>query len=187
MNWAEEILLAKERLGEDILRTPMFPSTYLSAMNEGQVFLKLESEQHTGSFKARGALNKIRSMSAVQKEVGMITASTGNHAQGFARAVTLAGGDGVIYLPTTASPAKVEALRHYPVGLEFHGAHALETELHAKAKAEELAHLRDMSFSEKLGGFVDSIRRETLEHQRGFVQMARSIAASDGLQRDDSS
>ena len=138
MNWAEEILLAKERLGEDILRTPMFPSTYLSAMNEGQVFLKLESEQHTGSFKARGALNKIRSMSAVQKEVGMITASTGNHAQGFARAVTLAGGDGVIYLPTTASPAKVEALRHYPVGLEFHGAHALETELHAKAKAEEL-------------------------------------------------
>ena len=47
--------------------------------------------------------------------------------------------------------------------------------------------MREMSFSEKLGGFVDSIRRETLEHQRGFVQMARSIAASDGLEGAESS
>jgi len=138
MNWIDEIEKATGRLGNDILRTPMFPSTYLSAMNEGEVFLKLEREQHTGSFKARGALNKIRSMSAQERDAGMITASTGNHAQGFARAVTLTGGKGTIYLPTTASPAKVDALGYYPVELEFFGDHALDTELHAKAKAEEL-------------------------------------------------
>ncbi|MEM7359689.1 MAG: threonine/serine dehydratase [Pseudomonadota bacterium] len=137
MNWIEEISRASERLSGDVLRTPMFHSTYLSAMNKGEVYLKLESEQHTGSFKARGALNKIRSMSEAERNAGMITASTGNHAQGFARAVGLSGGRGTIYLPTTASPAKVEALGYYPVELEFYGAHALETELHAKAVAEE--------------------------------------------------
>lgn len=137
MNWIEEINRAAERLGSDVLRTPMFHSTYLSAMNAGEVYLKLESEQHTGSFKARGALNKIRSMSEAERDAGMITASTGNHAQGFARAVGICGGKGTIYLPTTASPAKVEALGYYPVKLEFYGDHALETELRAKAVAEE--------------------------------------------------
>lgn len=137
MDWIAEITQAEKRLGSDILRTPLLHSKCLSALNEGAVYLKLESEQHTGSFKARGALNKVRSLSAQQRQDGLLTASTGNHAQGFARAIELTGGSGTIFLPTTASQAKVDALRQYPVALEFHGAHALETELHAKSVAEQ--------------------------------------------------
>lgn len=137
MHWIEEIELAKQRLGDDVLKTPLLHSNCLSELNNGNVFLKLESEQHTGSFKARGALNKVRSLTEEQRQTGLVTASTGNHAQGFARAVSLAGGVGSIYLPTNASAAKVAALKRYPVSLEFYGEHALATELHAKAVAEK--------------------------------------------------
>lgn len=138
MNIVEEIEKATGRLEGKVLRTPLFPSTYLSSMNGGEVYLKLESEQHTGSFKARGALNKILAMRPEEKTAGLITASTGNHAQGFARALSISGDRGSIYLPTNAEPSKVEALKHYDVELEFFGSNSLETELHAKAKAAEL-------------------------------------------------
>ena len=82
-------------------------------MNDGNVYLKLESEQYTGSFKARGAMNILRSLSAAEKKAGLLTASTGNHAQGFARACSIAGGRGVIYLPENANPVKVAALKFY--------------------------------------------------------------------------
>ena len=66
----------------------------------------------------------------------MITASTGNHAQGFARALEIANAEGTIFLPTNAEASKVEALKAYKVGLQFHGADALTTELHAMKFAE---------------------------------------------------
>lgn len=141
MNWIEEIEKAHQRIKDDVLKTPLFHSTYLSAMNDGKVFLKLESEQHTGSFKARGALNKVRSLSDEEKKAGLLTASTGNHAQGFARACSIAGGEGTIFLPENADKGKVEALRHYPVKLEFFGNNCLDTELHAKGIAAERGQL----------------------------------------------
>lgn len=137
MDWTQAISNARERIKPHILNTPLYPSPALSAKNKGQVWLKLESEQFTGSFKARGALNKILSLSPEEKAPGFITASTGNHAQGFARALSLSGDKGTIYLPKNAAPAKVEALRHYDVQLEFYGEGCLETELHAKAIAEK--------------------------------------------------
>jgi len=135
MNLVEEIEKAAQRIGPHVLETPLFPSSYLSALNHGEVFLKLESEQYTGSFKARGALNKILSMPASEKVNGLITASTGNHAQGFARALSLSGDHGLIYLPENAEPSKLEALQHYDVELAFHGNGCLETELHAREQA----------------------------------------------------
>lgn len=137
MNLYPEVVLAEKRIQGNILKTPLFPSTYLSELSGGNVYLKLENEQYTGSFKARGALNKILSTSAEERKIGFITASTGNHAQGFARALSIAGALGTIFLPTNASPAKVEALKSYPVQLEFFGNNSLETELYAKAQAEE--------------------------------------------------
>ncbi len=137
MNLFPEIIAAEKRIKGNILRTPLFPSNYLSQLSGGQVYLKLENEQYTGSFKARGALNKILSTTPAERKIGFITASTGNHAQGFARALTIAGATGTIFLPENASPAKVEALKSYPVKLEFFGHNSLETELHAKAAAEE--------------------------------------------------
>ena len=132
MNLHREIQEAYERINNQVLKTPLFHSTYLSALNEGEVYLKLESEQYTGSFKARGALNKVLKLKEEGNEVGMVTASTGNHAQGFARAVALTGSKGTIFLPHNAEPSKVEALKHYEVELEFFGDDPLSTELHAK-------------------------------------------------------
>ena len=131
----DEIARAAERIAPFILHTPLLRSPYLEG-GGGQVHLKLESEQHTGSFKARGALNKVLSMSAVERSNGLLTASTGNHAQGFARALDIAGGRGLICLPENAQPSKVEALRHFDVELSFHGNDCLETELYAKRLAE---------------------------------------------------
>jgi threonine dehydratase len=76
-------------------------------------------------------------MSAAGRSNGLLTASTGNHAQGFARALDIAGGRGLICLPENAQPSKVEALRHFDVELTFHGNDCLETELYAKRVAEE--------------------------------------------------
>ena len=131
-----DIKKAAARISGQVLQTPLFYSKHLSALNKGQVYLKLESEQYTGSFKARGALNKILGLSSSEKAKGLITASTGNHAQGFARALEIANAEGTIFLPTNAEASKVEALKAYKVGLQFHGADALTTELHAMKFAE---------------------------------------------------
>jgi len=137
MNLYPNILFANKRIRPHILQTPLFPSNYLSNLSGGKVFLKLESEQYTSSFKARGALNKILSTPKSEQAKGFMTASTGNHAQGFARALQIAGAEGTIYLPEGASPAKVKALRSYPAKLKFHGTDPLTTELFAKKTAEE--------------------------------------------------
>ena len=137
LNLPGEIERAARRIEPHVLRTPLFDSLYLGKMNGGTVGLKLESEQVTGSFKARGALNKVLAMTAEQKTAGLVTASTGNHAQGFARALSVSGDRGLVYLPENAEPSKVEALNYYDVELAFHGNSCLETELYARAQAEQ--------------------------------------------------
>jgi len=107
-------------------------------LNGGKVYLKLESEQYTGSFKARGALNRILAASAAEKKRGFITASTGNHAQGFANALSITGDKGTIYLPENADKSKIEALSNYDVSLKYFGTGCLETELKAKQISTEL-------------------------------------------------
>jgi threonine dehydratase len=137
LNLKEEIRQAARRIGPHVLETPLFHSAYLDDLNHGEVYLKLESEQYTGSFKARGALNKVLSLPPEQKANGLLTASSGNHAQGFARALAISGDRGLIYLPENADPSKVEALKQYGVELAFHGNGCLQTELHARVQAEE--------------------------------------------------
>jgi threonine dehydratase len=137
MSIYQDILAASERIRTNVLKTPLFYSTYLSDLNKGEVYLKLESEQYTGSFKARGALNKVLKLSKEEREKGLVTASTGNHAQGFARALTITKANGTIFLPTNAEPSKVDALKYYDAKLEFFGNNPLSAELHGKQVAEE--------------------------------------------------
>lgn len=137
MNITKEVLSAEQRIRAYTLTTPLLESKELSKRIGGKVYLKLENEQHTGSFKARGSLNKILSLSPAEKAKGIITASTGNHALGVARALEITDTKGTIFLPEHASKAKVAALSHYTAELQFYGTDSLQTELHAKKTAKE--------------------------------------------------
>jgi len=137
MNLLKEIQRAESRIRSYVHITPLLPSNPLSRLSNGNVFLKLESEQHTGSFKARGALNKVLATAADEKENGFITASTGNHALGFARALSISGDKGLVVLPKNAVASKIGALKEYNIELEFRGTSCLESELYAKQKAKE--------------------------------------------------
>ena len=136
MDIFKEIEVAEQRIRPHILKTPLLRSRELSNMIEGNVYLKLENEQHTGSFKVRGSMNKLLSLTEEERERGVITASTGNHGLGFARAAEITQSKGCIYLPTNVSPSKLKALKNYDVQLEQYATDCVDTEMHAKAIAE---------------------------------------------------
>lgn len=130
-----EIIVARERIAPNILRTPLLQSRELGMGNQSSVFMKLENEQHTGSFKVRGALNKVFSVPPEEREAGFVCASSGNHGLGFSLAMGITGSAGTVYLPKNADKSKVQALQNYEVALEFYGDTMLQTELHAKEQA----------------------------------------------------
>ncbi|MDD3396095.1 MAG: threonine ammonia-lyase [Acidaminococcaceae bacterium] len=92
-------------------RTQLIPSPYFSELCGNEVYLKPENLQNTGSFKLRGAYNKISQLSDEAKAKGVITASAGNHAQGVALAAQKLGVKAVIVMPATTPLLKVEATR----------------------------------------------------------------------------
>ena len=108
---AREVGLAAHRIGPYIRETPLEPSPFLSRETGADVHLKLECVQVTGSFKARGALNKLLSLDAAERARGVVAASTGNHGLAVAHALALLGIAGEIFLPASVSPAKLEGLR----------------------------------------------------------------------------
>lgn len=103
-----DIEAAKARIAGHILRTPALRADALDAIAGGQVFAKAECLQGTGSFKLRGALNHILSLTEEEKPRGVVAYSSGNHAQGVARAAKLAGVPAVIVMPADAPEAKRE-------------------------------------------------------------------------------
>jgi threonine dehydratase len=106
----EQVLLARERIKKSVRVTPMKHSAYLSNLTGASVFLKLESAQVTGSFKVRGALNRLMTLSKDEIEKGVITASTGNHGLGVAYAAKQLGIEAKVVFPTEASPEKYEKM-----------------------------------------------------------------------------
>jgi len=137
MDILAEILKAEHRIRTHIYKTPLLHSNYLSSLCNGDVYLKLESEQITGSFKARGSLNKLASLKESGNKKVAITASTGNHGLGFARALRLLDMEGMIVLPHNAVSSKVDALKSYGVEILFHGDDCFDSEMYAKKYAEE--------------------------------------------------
>lgn len=101
------------------------------------VFLKLENLQHTGSFKARGAMHKLLTLTPADWGRGVVTASTGNHGAAFAWGLRKLGCSGTVYVPTTASPTKLAAIRRYGAEIQFHGTDGVESELRARQVAQE--------------------------------------------------
>jgi len=152
-----EVLAAEGRIRSHVRETPLELSPYLSAEADAEVYLKLESQQITGSFKLRGAMNKCLSLSKADRSRPVVTASSGNHAGAVAYALKELGGAGIIYLPSTVSRAKVEALEPYgPYGVElrFVGSDSVEGELEAKrvSREEGLLYISPYSDPQVIGG-----------------------------------
>lgn len=117
-----------------VRETPLEHSVYLSELAGAEVYLKLENQQLSGSFKVRGALNKILSLSEQERARPVVTASSGNHAAAVAYALHGIGGKAIIYLPETVAKAKVEALAPYDAELRYVGADSVLGE-HAARRA----------------------------------------------------
>jgi threonine dehydratase len=116
-----EIRAAAERISGRIHRTPIFSSAALGRRAGGvRLYLKCESFQKTGSFKPRGALNKVLSLSPEERGRGLVTVSAGNHAQAVAWAAKAAGAAATVVMPSDAPRTKVEAVRGYGAEIVFH-------------------------------------------------------------------
>jgi threonine dehydratase len=132
-----DIEAARERLDDDtvVKATPVERSSSLDEFVGGEVYLKMEHLQWTGSFKTRGAYNKIKQ----DTDRGIdefIAASAGNHAQGVALAATKCGADSTIFMPENAPQAKINATRGYGGTVELVGKDFQETMAAAKSAVE---------------------------------------------------
>lgn len=132
-----EIYSAQKRIRGFIRKTPLEYSYSLSELIGGEVYLKLENQQITGSFKVRGALNKFLKLSDDAKKKGVITASSGNHAQGVAFASKLLGVESTIVVPEDTPQVKIEAIRKYGVNLIVFGKEYLDAEKLARGIEKE--------------------------------------------------
>ena len=118
----DDVLAARERLRGSIYLTPCPHSVMLSALTGQEIYLKLENLQMTGSFKERGALNRIALLTPEQAARGVIAASAGNHAQGVAYHAAKRGIRALIVMPLTTPLVKVTATREFGAEVLLHGA-----------------------------------------------------------------
>ncbi|HEX7051417.1 MAG TPA: threonine/serine dehydratase [Longimicrobiales bacterium] len=128
-----DIREARSAIADRIHRTPLLSSAALGARTGLTCFIKAESLQKTGAFKVRGALNKVRRLTAEEKARGLVTVSAGNHAQGVAYAAAAAGAACTVVMPEGASRSKVAASEGYGARVVLHG-----TVTDAFARCEEL-------------------------------------------------
>ncbi len=131
------VVLAANRIAPHIRETPLDHSPFFSELTGANVFLKLEHLQHTGSFKLRGAFNKLLSMTAEQRAAGCVAASSGNHGAAVAFAMTKLDTTGVIFVPGGTSTTKVDAIKRAGGEVRFFGTDGLDTEIHARQYAAE--------------------------------------------------
>lgn len=136
-----EILKAKERLSPILEKTPLIKSYTLSTPTQ-EVFLKMENLQRTGSFKVRGAFNKVASLSEEERKRGIICSSAGNHAQGVALGGQYFHVPAYICMPKTTPQAKIENTQSYGANVILYG----DVYDDAAAKAKELQHEKGYTY-----------------------------------------
>lgn len=108
-----DVQTAAKRIAGEAVRTPLLRSDKLDAMTGGRLWLKAECLQRTGSFKFRGAYNRLAALGADQRQAGVVAFSSGNHAQGVALAAKLLGIRATVVMPSDAPRIKVDATRGY--------------------------------------------------------------------------
>ena len=137
-----DIEAARRAIAGQVLRTPMLPAPKLSALTGAEVQVKYENLQVTNSFKERGALNKLASLTAAERARGVIAMSAGNHAQAVAYHAARLGIPATIVMPVTTPFVKVEATQAYGAEVVLDG----ETLAEAQARAEAIARERGLTF-----------------------------------------
>ena len=133
----EDIQAARELLDGVAVRTPMEDSRWLSALTGGQVLLKCENLQRTGSFKARGAYVRMFRLPEEERAHGVVAASAGNHAQGVALAAQMLGIKATVFMPEGAPIPKEKATRGYGADVVLHGRHLEDALVRAREFSEQ--------------------------------------------------
>ena len=138
----KDIQAARDVLAGHVANSPCMHSRTLSEITGAEIYLKFENLQFTASFKERGALNKLVSLTAAQKNSGVIAASAGNHAQGVSYHATRLGIPSTIVMPKFTPNVKVEMTQRHGAGVVLFGENFDE----AKAHALQLAAERNLEF-----------------------------------------
>src|SRR5436309_4280304 len=137
-----DVEAARKTIAGRVLRTPMLPAPRLSALTGASVRVKYENLQVTNSFKERGALNKLASLTASERGRGVIAMSAGNHAQAVAYHAAQLGVPSTIVMPVTTPFVKIHATKAYGAEVVLDG----ETIADAQLRAEALARERGLTF-----------------------------------------
>ena len=132
----EEVVGADQRIRPYVRETALEYSPGLSQAWGAEIFLKLENTQVTGSFKVRGAVNRLLSTPISQRALGVVAASTGNHGAAVAYAMAKLRIPGTVFVPEGASATKLNAIRAWGAEIRIHGQDGLEAETEARRYAE---------------------------------------------------
>lgn len=136
-DWQQAILAAHERIRSIVLETPVVSSRHLSRYISPLVKFKLENQQHTGSFKFRGAANSLSMLTSEQARAGVLTSSTGNHGLAVATAARTLGIRAEVYVSTQVSSLKLETIKNCGAEVHVVGSNPLDAELVARDTARE--------------------------------------------------
>ena len=150
---ARSVIAAKE-IGGHIRETPLDYSPYFSELTGASVWMKLENLQHTGSFKLRGAFNKLLSLPEAERARGCVAASSGNHGAAVAHAMRSLDVRGIVFVPEQTSSTKVDAIKRAGAEIEFFGTDGLDTEVRAREYAKEngMAYLSPYNDADVIAG-----------------------------------
>ena len=135
------VIVAYKQISSFVRKTPFIYSPTFSNDLGCEVFFKLENLQITGSFKVRGAVNKLLSLAEEEKSKGVISASTGNHGAAVAYGSQKLGIPATIYVPEDASHAKLDNMKLYGANIEFYGSDCVESE--KKGREDSLANSKE--------------------------------------------
>ena len=137
ITFPDDVLASYDRSKNYIRKTPLDHSPSLSELINGEVYLKLENVQKTGSFKFRGAISKITSLNSDQRNKGVVTASAGNHGAAVSLAMKILDVNGKIVVPKNIARNKLENIKKLGGIVEFYGKDCIESEFRAQEISKE--------------------------------------------------
>ncbi|WP_328328719.1 threonine/serine dehydratase [Kribbella sp. NBC_00382] len=169
------------KLRQHLPPTPLERYAAFGEELDADVLVKSEHRQRTGSFKARGSMAKLLTLTAEERERGVVTASTGNHALGVGNALATLGGRGIVYLPENASPSKVAALKRFGLEIRAEGTDSgvLEPKARAYAAEHDLTYISPYNDPDIIAG-QGTAAVEILEQLQGNDLDAVVVAVGGG-------